>query len=690
MRYELKKILSNRYIVFLLATTVLANAWLFWKNCSSISGASYDLRHIGEKYNWTEEELEQQNDKLKDWINQSLSDEQIPIPLGLLTGDPIVELALNRAILDRKIETREYSIYIDGMLRDIEFKIQSGIFGGEKSFSVRAQKRALQCYSRFKDVVLEDTFSGTIESITTWSLSDFFLLLFGFAPSLVLLTQEKNAGLFVLLKPMRNGRRWLFFRKLSTTTIILLLGFFLLFGLDLLIAVKYFGTGNLLRPIQTVYGFRTCPVPLTVLGFCMCFYGIKLLYCITLSALFFMLCCVIDQLPIQILSCIGLLAVMAWLAAQNSLWLRAVSMIRLAHTKEHFQSCLYLNLLQVPVDFNFISIAFCTVFLIASTVIGWLAFCRRAVVSAERKKGKSSLHRNGRTTKLAAHECYKLLICSRGLLLLLVFLLVQVLCYGSYRVRDSSFEMYYKRYSDIVSGLPSQDSTAFLTTEGARFEEIHQKIEYYHDLAGDKEDLFSVLTKDLRIELYPEEAYQAVCAQYDSLSGDQEYIYKTPYVFLFGRDGRRESLTDGIKLLAVLTIALSGYFCMEEETGVQILINTAGTSRKERRSKLLITTGLTIASTIIAFLPRFLIALNYYGLPLLYSPANSIDLFREFSSGWTIMGVLLLATACSILFSFLAVVVIMFVAKRIKNTVSTILLCGSTLLTSAIVILYLQ
>lgn len=157
-------------------------------------------------------------------------------------------------------------------------------------------------------------------------------------------------------------------------------------------------------------------------------------------------------------------------------------------------------------------------------------------------------------------------------------------------------------------------------------------------------------------------------------------IYKTPYVFLFGRDGLRSLGTEALKLLAVLSLCLSQFFTMEEETGVQVLIETVGASVKVRRRKLWLAAAVAVVFAVIAFLPRVLVCVYHYGLPELSAPANSLSMFRSFPDWWTIGGVFFLAATLCLCLSVAALLVIFLLARKTKNAVITMLLSVGTLL----------
>ena len=125
---------------------------------------------------------------------------------------------------------------------------------------------------------------------------------------LFLLTQKRRSGLMLLLRPTKKGHGALYLRKFAVMTAAVLLGFLLICGVDLAIAVHLFGIGDLSRPIQSAYGFQDCLIPLTVLGYLMTYFARKLLWGLAVCMLFFTVCGVVSNVSSVLLTAVGFLA----------------------------------------------------------------------------------------------------------------------------------------------------------------------------------------------------------------------------------------------------------------------------------------------------------------------------------------------------------------------------------------------
>lgn len=209
-------------------------------------------------------------------------------------------------------------------------------------------KRALAAYSALLGVRLEPSFPDGVEVLLDWRLTDLLLLLFAAVSGLVLLTGERSAGLMVLLRPTRRGHGALYWRKAAAMLATVLAGVVLLYGANLAVSSAVLGLGDPARPIQTIPSMQSCPVPLTVFGWLLCFVGEKLLWGWAVGALFFLLCTTTGRAWAAFLLAGGGAGLALLLGSRGSLWPRLLSLSRAAEVEESWRGCIYLNFFGLP------------------------------------------------------------------------------------------------------------------------------------------------------------------------------------------------------------------------------------------------------------------------------------------------------------------------------------------------------
>lgn len=686
MRYEWKKL--GRGILVLLLAAVVANAWLFYRHCTApVDGARYTLLQVQEKMSWSTQELQEETDYLEERILSAdpldiLSDE------SLLTGDVYDERRLNQAVLARK--EFSYREHIERVLNDAEFRISSGLFGEQTGFAVRSMERIKAIYAPLANLPVQPVFCAGAETLTDWTLSDIFFLMFGFLPPLVLLIQERRNGLTSLLRPTKKGRGRLYLRKYAVAVSSVLAGFVLIYGGDLLISDVLFGGCDLSQPIQAVYGFESCPIPLTILGYSLLFSILKLLWGLTIATIIFSLCAMVSRISTVFLCVLGAGLLAVGMSLSTNLWLRAFSLVSLADTPLLLRQCLFVDFFDHPVRQLPVSVCFCGATTLICFAMGLFAFCRvPAVVSvAERQKlSFSFLHRH---TSLFLHEGAKLWLTQGGLLLAAVFLTVQVISYHNYDKPNSAWDHYYQQYAQTLSGLPDSSKDTFLAAERARFADIHSQITQIYAAAGDDVGTAQLAAEKLQAKLNPEEAFEAAAAQYEALQAGQSFVYRSGYERLFGVFGRMEILLDTIKLLVFLVLILSGLFAIERESGMEIILTTSGARKKVRKRKLLHCGLITLLGFLLAVLPQLLAVIQNYGLPNMDALANSLPFFSAFPKGWTILGALIFCGAIRLALSGLSSAVITFLSYRLGNKVLTTLTATVSLVIPHMILLLIQ
>lgn len=680
MRWELRKLLTNRYILLLLSAALLLNGILFYRHCKDDS-PGYSQAQIRQKYSQGIDiaaEIEA--------LTERMREAQSPMDERLVTGDIFAERLLDRAVLERMEEAQGYAQFLQDVQAETRARLNSGLLEGAES--VRAQERIIEIYHSLEGLVPEVSFSGGIEVFSGWYVTDLFVLLFGCVSGLVLLTQERGAGLLMLLRPTRRGKVGLYLQKFGAMCVLLLFGFAMLYGTNLAISAAVLGFGNLNRLIQSVYGFRACPIPLTVLGYLICFLGTKLLWAWTVSAVFFFLCSRTGRPAVPIVIAAGLVALA--LAAKNSnhLWLRASSLMYQSAVERRYQNCLLLTFFGVPVSERMVCLIFSAITGIGSSALGLALFCTGGTVPVSKRGLGRRLSCVWRHTSLLSHESYKVFVTSGAAALLLVFLLAQWGIYQSFPTRLSEYEQYYRQYSAVLSGLPTPEKDAYLQEESDRFVQIQMEIERFYAQIEDKM-IAEQATRSLRDSLRPIEAFEQAKAQYEQLREGQSYVYGTGYERLFGAHGIHDDFRNLALMFLFLVMALSGMFALEEETGVAVLQTAAGAVRKVTRRKIILAGCLLVLFMLIAFVPQLAAVQRLYGLEQFCASADSVRILNGVPNGWPIWSVFAIQLLVRVLVGVGGTALILALSKKTGNTITTLLLSTAILVLPALIFMIL-
>lgn len=241
-------------------------------------------------------------------------------------------------------------------------------------------KRALAAYSALLGVRLEPSFPDGVEVLLDWRLTDLLLLLFAAVSGLVLLTGERSAGLMVLLRPTRRGHGALYWAQGRRHAGNGACGRRAALWRESCRFCRRPRAGRPARPIQTIPSMQSCPVPLTVFGWLLCFVGEKLLWGWAVGALFFLLCTTTGRAWAAFLLAGGGAGLALLLGSRGSLWPRLLSLSRAAEVEESWRGCIYLNFFGLPLRQTALLPAMLLLLTVGGCLGGAVVFCRTQAV----------------------------------------------------------------------------------------------------------------------------------------------------------------------------------------------------------------------------------------------------------------------------------------------------------------------
>lgn len=656
MKFEFSKILKARWMLCLCLAVLLLNGILFCEYCRESNG-TYSFLQMKKAYAEIEEFFSKAN-SLEKYVNGMSSD----YPDDLITDSPYTEYAMLLEIMERTTQCTAYLDFLQNVQAENGIKMQLGFFE-EDSFSYKSLEKSTAVYHGLGGVSPVPCFSGSIEKATSYALPDIFLLLLGCSVTFLLVATEKYSGQLLLLRPTKNGRLSLFIKKYLTVIACLLLGAVLLYGSVLLLSFRYLGTVNPQWPVQSVFGMQACPYKMTVGGYLSAFFAIKILWAIMFTTVFFALCTYLDRYTYVFVAIAVLLGASILAKSSANLWLRTIQLLSGMDTKALFGGCVYLDLVGYPVSRLIAQSGDLTITWLIASLVSAISFCQKSIVSTGTKTPLPARYIAIRNTRLCVHEIYKVLVPGCALLLIVLFVVVQIISYGSFKIRQDQYEHCYRQYSEVLSGYPTEEKEAYIAAEFDRFNVISQELSAIMENL-EYNSMIPIKAQQLQAELTKETALEDAAAQYDMLQPGMQYVYKTGYERLWGNSGIRDDTINTIKLGLILSLILSFLYTADHYHGVDVLQRAAGKERQVRRVQRFIMVGATITCALIAYLPQYIAIGKGYGFPELSAQANSLRIFKGWNAMWTLRHVLYLRGACQLLLAGLLGIVVAIISKR--------------------------
>ena len=680
MRYEWKKLFVSPYVCLFLLAVLVVNGTLFYQRCTN-TAQGFSQVQVREKF---DQQIDLQAEI--EMLEQRTLDADSYEDASLVTGDLLLEQMLDREVLTQQKAVSDYPLYLQQRQDEIHARLSAGLTGAEGSYTYRGQQAVADAYHQLEGLPVQVSFSGGVQMLSGWYLTDLLLLFYAAISALTLLTQERTDGMLLILCTTRCGRSRLFLRKFAALLLFVTAGFLLLYGTNLVISSTVLGLGDLTRPIQSVPDFISCPVPLTVMGYLLAFFLQKLLWLWTACAMAAIWAVMARNASIAIVGWSVLAGIGLLLQQSHREWLESCSLVSQCMVEVRYQDCLMMNLFGTPVPRRIIFIAACILLFFVGVGISAL-YCDRCSPVAGNTFKMPHWLRPGRHVSLARHEAYKLFITRGGALLLITFLLVQLGIYAQPHIRaNPNYEPYLRYYSDILEGAPSKEKEDFLLAEETRFQEIQERIAEYEFYADD-EGLAAILTTDLKQELMWQDAFEDAKAQYHLISPGEHYVHPSGYERLYGSDGRRDFLSSLSLCSVFLVVSLGGIFSAEQESGVSVLQATAGATRSVRRRKWWLAMTLTLLLALIAFLPEYVAIAHTFGLHQTMALASSLPVFRSAPAAMRIWQVLAISAGIRLVWSLAAMALVLILSQKTKNTIVSMILSLAILLLPPLVLL---
>ncbi len=659
MSWELRKLLSER-VLAMLALGLFIACLLFFRGEVVDSG----LDEVAEMYGY-EGDIAGLQSELWEYVLAGSEDYEGK----LLTGDIYSEMRLVDEAAARIEAALGYGEFVRLTCAEAAAKLHSGLFGADGGFDMRSIERTEEVYSGFLELEVPVVFTGGIELLLGLRLPDIFALLFSLTAALILFSRERESGALCLLRPTKRGRGELYCRKFTAVAVSALIPAALMYALCAVIAVSEFGPVDLSLPVQAVYGLTACPYELSIGGFLALFFLMKALWLVACSG-FFTLAASALRSALALPACALAVALSFALSVMPANLPRCLNLAAAGETARLFDGLLFLNFFGLPVPRLAATAAFCVLLAVLCAAGGWALFVKRSAVTASRR-GRAGLAL-GLHLHPMLHELRKLFLSSGSLAVLGVLLLVQVwanLDIGSGTVQEAQ----YRQYSSVLSGAPDAEKDEYILAEAARFDALRE--DYAALMQSTQDGAAAGMGNSILRKLEAEPAFLEARSQYEALGAGESYIYKTPYELLYGAQGRADAISDTAKLFLALSLSLPFFFCMDAETGVEQLINSAGARRDVRRRKRAAGFVFALLCALAAYVPRLAATALAYGLPEPGASAASLELFSALPEFLPLWGVLAAsALACAVV-SVLAALVTSLVSSKTRSSIASVLIC---------------
>lgn len=706
LTFEFRKTLTARFFAVLLMA-VIANFFLFRHNLldhySFYSQKAYitaqrDVMALpeGQRLSWLQEKVKLL-DACTQWENETepeVGEDRNGYWEAYTNGtylryteELFAERLLFRDLLREVQQITDHTQTLESIIREAETKTLVSIFAEPGSFSYRNQLAAIKRFRVLLSIEPAYAMSAGVLHFQASSVTDLIALVVVLLFCTQLAIGEQKSGMLPILRATTKGRLPLVSAKLIAAGFLSWLIVCVLWGMNLAYCAAAFGLGDLSRPVQSLPGFTTCILTLSVRGYLLLFFFLKwMLYSLVgigcLAVGIFLQKAMPTWLTVG--GFLGVGYILSQVISPISGWniLKFVNVSNLIFSVQWLSEYRNLNFFGYPVE---VFSASCVLMaLLGATGTGLLCrlFCRgKALTWSFSLRIPRWLPFQGKSTALLGHELWKLLVECGGALVLVLLLLINLQEPRS-RFYDTN-ALHYKNYMERLAGSLTEEKQEYLKSETLRFEAIHGRIAGVQKAyaAGELSEternaLLPSLERALMAEQVLISRVQPQLERIVQLRGEGEeaqFVYEPGYLYLFGLDPQHSKAGAAGLVIAGVILCFSNFFPLEVSSGMQPILNISKRGRAATiRCKLLVCVGFTVLLFLIAQIPDYWYVFKNYGFPGLRAPLCSLEAFSRCSDVISILGGILLFEALRLAATVAVAVAVLLLGRWTKNQLITL------------------
>ncbi len=699
---ELLKVIKNRLFLLLLVFFAGINILLI----STVPASDY---YDKDAYRQLYQDIQvmspqQQTAYIEERLNQlqTGADEGGAADELFYTTDQYSEYMLFRDLYQELEQVNGYQQYLEGIIEYAENTGEISIFNNQGEFSRRNARKTAAAFEPLRDIPVSYTNSKALNTAMDFYVTDILLMILLFLTASILIVEEKEQQHFRLLRSAKNGRTTLIGAKI-VALVILCTGLVLLFYTSSFIAAFWqYGIPSLQVPIQSVYGFDSCVLRLSVMQYLFVYYLSKLAVAVLTGLIFYTVALTAKSAVMVYIRVVGIFVIALGcnlLIPGSSAFqiLKYANLIYFIRTTPVYQYYFNLNLFQYPVSMTMV---FVTV--TAAGIAGLLGyniryFARRDIaVAASAHLWERRGQRLKVSVRLIYHEAFKICVVGRAGLVILLLLLFQGYSYQNQSRYVDTEEAYYRHYMEVLRGTDAEETATYIETQQQHYEalEAQQKeLETAYD-AGEIKDLeYTGIQNQLQEQLAGRSGFERVREQYayvqahnqETSTDPARMVYKTGWETLTadsGATGYKEDLM--LAIMAVLAVAAisTPVFGNEYTSGAIALITSCRRGRMElMKQKVRIGTALTSAVFVISYIVQLISIAGKYGLMQADAYISSIPTLAAFPLPLRLWQYLLLVYAVR----YIAIISVMYLTYTVSLYMHQIM--PTILVITAVVIL---
>ncbi len=736
--YEVKKILCKKVFFIILALCFILNIGIFYYVQNNSGNSPYifsDFPSMAEEY--ASVSLNKAEEMLK---NESMAYEILSVMnmAAYAQTDEEMDNLLNTLAEYKKNEPKAYAeaenmskssdyysnreSYINTLLQQVEYiksypsfigemysraeeQSSISIFSNQNDFSYKNLYKTAKDYQHLNDAELTMGNDIPITAALEYNVTDYFLIALVFLACVYLFNQERELGLYNLVRSSKHGRFRTIAAKLGALFAVTAVISVIFMLSNFAISSYMYGSYDFSRMVQSISVFRNCIFELNIGWFCLLNIIGKVAGMIVVSSVFALLFVGFSSSSLMYLVSVGIFAVeylfKSLVSGSTSLdYPKYINLFYMLDGKNFWGSYLNLNIFTNPVAVYFIDLIVFSAVFVVCVAVSLIIFTFRGqykksgFLSVYAEKFKSKHFKIKGSTSVINGETYKYLIINKMALLLIAVAVFGVYSsFGtvSYPYFDKS-DPAYKEYMEYLEGDITAEKEEYIVEQQNYFDKLNMRLLEIGEDSSLSESAKGVAQNTINNILETKgEAFNRVTEQYNRLldlkneGTDAKFIDENLYPdFIYSSSREWNNLA---LLLLALLISIPFIFTVDYKRGmINLLRPTKFGKFRLIRSKLTITIcTLTILFASI-YTPYFIRFISTFGTESLSVPIVCMGIYQNINGEINVIEAFLLDTACYFAIALLVAAVIALVSVLIKSHMLTIIISTILVLIPCLII----
>ncbi|WP_455950439.1 hypothetical protein [Eubacterium sp.] len=600
-----------------------------------------------------------------------------------------------------KKQVENYSAYVDNISKNADDISSFSLFSREGSYQSKSSEKIVVAYKKVKKVKPVNGNYKMIEKITDIGFSDFVVFMIVMQCAILLMATDKKYGMLVLLKSCKKGRAKLILEKMVSLFVATAFIEIIVFVIRCLTFYIRVGCGNIFAPLQSVPDFYESTIKMNILTYLSVFVLLKIVVFFFCGLMVMNLAIIFENAGIiQMITCI-IVGTSALASARvkwdfNIAFIKMLSPLTLLNIKEISYKYYNINICNQPVSIMQVAIIATFLYVFLMVILGLELFSTKINIEIPKVRIRKRIVKYDNNLQgMLCMEFKKLFIKNKGLIILVLFCLIQCFIISEVDTSLAGDAKYYAQYMDKIQGPECEEANSFIDKEERYFKNEKQKYkimqnkylkgkisdgqlmvaESKYEKAMESYDAFSKV-KEQKAYLKALKTNRGIKGWYVNDVGikniihpDKVYSENLSWIFMI------------ISLILMVTICISN----EEHTGMDKLSNiTLYGNRKLFHKKILVCLFVMMMLFLISNISYLILAINSYNFQGVLAPVNSISEFMD----WRQIPIWLLLCGIYVMkfmFALLVMGIIILISTRTRGTVKKISICFALLVVPLII-----